>query len=609
LTIRKLLVANRGEIARRIFRTCRALGISTVAIYAEPDAAAPFVREADEAVAIDGYLRDEAIVAAAARTGADAIHPGYGFLAESPAFARRCRDAGIVWVGPAAEAIEAVGDKVAAKELAARVGMPVLPSEGLGFPLFVKAAAGGGGRGMRVVRNERELSAAVAAAEREAAASFGDGRVFREQLVEGARHVEVQVLGDAHGNVVHLFGRECSVQRRWQKVIEEAPVVDERLHEAAVALAREIGYVGAGTIEFLLAPDGAFFFLEANARLQVEHPVTEEVTGLDLVSLQIRIAEGEPLDVAPAATGHAIEARLYAEDPAHGYLPSTGRITRFEIDGVRVDSGVEVGSVVTSHYDPLLAKLVAHAPTRAEAIRKLAGALRRARVHGVTTNRDQLLAVLMHPEFAAGEIDTTFLDRVEIPPVDARLHAAAAALAAQAARRRGHTLPSGWRNNPSQPQRSAYEGYDVDYRLAREGLELAVNGERIDALLVSCAPDAVELEVDGVRRRFEVGRADGVAWVDSTAGSAQLHELPRFREPDPLEVEGSLVAPMPGTVVRVDAEPGEEVEAGQTLVVVEAMKMEHVIAAPHAARVAEVRVAAGEQVDGGRVLVVLEEVR
>ncbi|HEY3185523.1 MAG TPA: biotin carboxylase N-terminal domain-containing protein [Gaiellaceae bacterium] len=607
MTIRKLLVANRGEIARRIFRTCRALGISTVAVYAEPDAAAPFVHEADEAVAIDGYLRDEAIVAAAARTGADAIHPGYGFLAESPAFARRCRDAGIVWIGPAAETIEAVGDKVAAKELAARVGVPVLPSEG--FPLLVKAAAGGGGRGMRVVRDERELSAAVAAAEREASSSFGDGRVFRERLVEGARHVEVQVLGDAHGHVVHLFGRECSVQRRWQKVIEEAPVVDERLHEAAVALAREIGYVGAGTIEFLLAPDGAFFFLEANARLQVEHPVTEEVTGLDLVSLQIRIAEGEPLDVAPAATGHAIEARLYAEDPALGYLPSTGRIARFEIDGVRVDSGVEVGSVVTSHYDPLLAKLVAHAPTRVEAIRKLAGALRRARVHGVTTNRDQLLAVLTHPAFAAGEIDTTFLDRVQIPRVDARLHAAAAALAAQAARRRGHTLPSGWRNNPSQRQRTAYEGYDVDYRLAREGLELEVNGERIDALLVSCTPGVVELEVDGVRRRFEVSRADGVAWVDSSLGSARLRELPRFREADLLEAEGSLVAPMPGTVVRVDAEPGEEVEAGQTLVVVEAMKMEHVIAAPHAARVAEVRVAAGEQVDGGRVLVVLEEVR
>ncbi len=594
--IRKLLVANRGEIARRIFRTCRALGVATVATYTEADAAMPHVREADEAVAIESYLGDEAVVAAAVRAGADAIHPGYGFLAENAAFARRVGDAGITWIGPPPEAIEAVGDKVAAKELAARVGVPVLGDDG--FPLLVKAAAGGGGRGMRVARDEGELAAAVASAEREAASSFGDGRVFRERLVEGARHVEVQVLGDVHGTVVHLYGRECSVQRRWQKVLEEAPVVDERLQDAAVALARAIGYVGAGTIEFLVAPDGEFFFLEANARLQVEHPVTEEVTGLDLVELQIRIAEGEPLDLPSTIVlqGHAIEARLYAE--------GAGTVLRFDVDeghAVRVESGVEAGSVVTTQYDPMLAKLIAHAPTRAEAIRKLEGALRRARIAGVETNRELLLGALAHPEFAANRIDTQWFERIDPPARDLSLEAAAAALAAQAERRRGQALPSGWRNNPSQLQRARYEGYDVGYRM--RPFELEVNGERVDARLVSSAPDAVELEVDGVRRRYDVTLGDEVAWVDSTP----LRELPRFRDATH-EAVGSLVAPMPGAVVRVAVAPGDVVEAGQTLVVVDAMKMEHAIAAPKAARVTEVRVHEGEQVDGGRVLVVLEEV-
>jgi acetyl/propionyl-CoA carboxylase alpha subunit len=470
----------------------------------------------------------------------------------------------------------------------------VLGDDG-GFPLLVKAAAGGGGRGMRVVRDEGELAVALASAEREAASSFGDGRVFRERFLEGARHVEVQVVGDAHGAVVHLYGRECSVQRRWQKVIEEAPFVDERLQDAAVALAGELGYVGAGTVEFLLAPDGEFFFLELNARLQVEHPVTEEVTGLDLVELQLRVAEGRPLDL-PSNTvlqGHAVEARLYAE--------GAGRVLRFDVDGVRVESAVEAGSVVTTDYDPMIAKLIAHAPTRAEAIRKLEGALRRARIDGVETNRELLLAALSHPDFTAGRVDTQWFERLELPARDLRLHAAAAALAGQAARRRGRTLPSGWRNNPSQLQRARFEGYDVGYRI--EPFALEVNGEPLDARLVSCAPEAVELEADGVRRRYDVTLDGDVAWVDSTP----LRELPRFHATDALAAHGALVAPMPGAVVRVDVEPGEDVVAGQTLVVVEAMKMEHAIAAPHDARVAEVHVAAGEQVAGGHVLVVLEE--
>ncbi|HEY8703268.1 MAG TPA: biotin carboxylase N-terminal domain-containing protein [Gaiellaceae bacterium] len=614
--MRKLLVANRGEIARRVCRTSRALGIATVAVYTEPDAGLPFVRESDEAVPVDSYLSAEALVEAAVRTGADAVHPGYGFLAEDASFARRCADAELVWVGPPPEAMAAMGSKLAARELAASLGIPVLSGEQ--FPALVKASAGGGGRGMRIVRSQDDVEAALESARREAGSAFGDGDVFLEPFVEGARHIEVQVLGDTHGTVTHLFERECSVQRRYQKVIEETPVLGAELRavmtEAAVRLAQAIDYVGVGTVEFLLAPDGDFFFLEANTRLQVEHPVTEAVTGLDLVALQLRIAEGAPLPreaVEARLDGHAIEARLYAEDPAAGFLPQTGVLHRFRIDGdVRVDAGVEDGSTVSPHYDALLAKVIAWAPTRDEAARKLAAALRGARIHGVQTNRDLLVAVLEHPEFLSGGVDTQFLERLDLtvrPLFDERLHAAAAALAGQAARRAGALLPSGWRNVPSQLHRTRFEGFDVGYRLGH-GLALEVDGERIaDARLHACAPDAVELETEGVRRRYEVHLVGGTAFVDSALGSSTLVELDRFPEPAEETAAGALVAPMPGAVVRVDVAPGEEVVAGQSLVVVEAMKMEHTIAAPHAGRVSAVHVEAGEQVDGGRVVVVLEE--
>jgi propionyl-CoA carboxylase alpha chain len=616
--VRKLLVANRGEIARRVCRTSRALGIASVAVYTGPDAGLPFVCEADEAVPVDSYLSADALVEAAVRTGADAVHPGYGFLAEDASFARRCADAGLVWVGPPPEAIAAMGSKLAARELAASLGIPVLSGER--FPALVKASAGGGGRGMRIVRSQEEVEAALESARREAASAFGDGEVFLEPFVEGARHVEVQVVGDTHGTVTHLFERECSVQRRYQKVIEETPVLGGELRavmtEAAVRLAQAIGYVGVGTVEFLLAPNGDFFFLEANTRLQVEHPVTEAVTGLDLVALQLRIAEGAPLPrevVEARLDGHAIEARLYAEDPAEGFLPQTGTLHRFRIDGgVRVDSGVEDGSTVSPHYDALLAKVIAWAPTRDEAARKLAAALRGARIHGAQTNRDLLVAVLEHPEFLGGGVDTQFLERLDLavrPSLDERLHAAAAALAGQAARRAGARLPSGWRNVPSQLHRTQFEGFDVGYRLGR-GLVLEVDGEQLaGARLHGCAPDAVELETEGVRRRYEVHLVGGTAFVDSALGSSTLVELDRFPEPAEETAAGALVAPMPGAVVRVEVAPGEEVVAGQPLVVVEAMKMEHTIAAPHAGRVSEVHVEAGEQVDGGRVLVVLEELQ
>ncbi|MBL7521022.1 ATP-grasp domain-containing protein, partial [Frankia sp. CNm7] len=445
--ITKLLVANRGEIAARVLRTARELDIGCVAVFSDADADAPFVAAADEAVRLPGaspaetYLRGDLVIAAALRTGADAIHPGYGFLSENAGFARACADAGLVFVGPPPAVIEAMGSKTRAKELMAAAGVPVLPglvvdeelaadetalaraAASLEFPLLVKAVHGGGGRGMRIVRAPAELPAAVAGARREAASAFGDGAVFLERYVERPRHIEVQIFADAHGHVTHLFERECSIQRRYQKIIEEAPSVavdDElrgRLGSAAVAAATAIGYVGAGTVEFVLDRSGRFFFLEVNTRLQVEHPVTEEITGLDLVRTQLLVAEGAPLPpelLTARITGHAIEARLYAEDVAAGFGPSTGTVHRFEVPalpGIRVDSGVADGSVVGVHYDPMLAKVIAHGASREQAVRRLAKALDGTRVHGVTTNRSLLVAILREPEFRAGDIDTGYLDR------------------------------------------------------------------------------------------------------------------------------------------------------------------------------------------------------
>jgi propionyl-CoA carboxylase alpha chain len=667
--IARLLVANRGEIARRVLRTARGMGIATVAVFADPDRDALFVAEADEAVPLGGvtpaesYLRVDAVLEAAERTGADAVHPGYGFLAEQPELAAGCRKRGLTFVGPPPEVLAVLGDKVEAKRVMAAAGLPVLPgaevtgldgagllaaAERVGLPVMVKATFGGGGIGMRVVADPAELQQAVDAARRQAGAAFGDDAVFLERLLAAPRHVEVQVLADAHGRVVHLFERECSVQRRHQKLVEEAPspAVDpglrRRLGEAAVAAAEAVGYVGAGTVEFLLEPGGGFHFLEVNARIQVEHPVTEAVTGLDLVRLQLLVAAGEPLpEEAVRATmrGHAVEARLYAEDPRRGFLPQAGTLHRFRVGhrpGLRVDAGVADGSVVGVHYDPLLAKVVAHAPSRAEAAGLLAAALAGARLHGVTTNRDLLVGVLRHPAFLAGDTDTAFLERhppaalaaegAGADPAAERLHAAAVALAAQAARRAAATVqpavPSGWRNNPSQPQRVDLQGdggvLAVGYRLGRNGaLEaLEVDGEPLPgARLWGTNPTGagtwlVHLEVAGVRRRFEVHRVGDVHYVDGPLGHAELRELPRFPPPEDqaATAAGSLASPLPGIVRRVGAAPGDRVAAGALLVVVEAMKLEHRVGAPHAGRVREVLVAEGQEVDAGTPVAVLEEV-
>jgi propionyl-CoA carboxylase alpha chain len=642
--IRRLLVANRGEIARRVFATCARMGIQTVAVYSDADAAAPHVADADLAVRLPGntpaetYLRADALVEAARRSGADAVHPGYGFLAENADFAAAVLDAGLTWVGPPPKAIAAMGSKVDAKALLAEAGVPMLPSwtgpdEVTDFPVLVKASAGGGGRGMRIVRSAAELPAAMAAAGREAGAAFGDATVFCERYVETGRHIEVQVFADSHGAVVALGERECSIQRRHQKILEESPspAVDDPLRsalfEAAVAAARAVGYVGAGTVEFLLAPDGEFYFLEMNTRLQVEHPVTECVTGLDLVRLQLQVADGAPLPwpEAPPSRGHAIEVRLYAEDPAHDWRPSTGTLHRFRLAGrsdftplaeagIRLDSAVADGSVVSVFYDPMLAKVIAWAPTRDEAARALAGALAAAELHGVVTNRDLLVRVLGEAEFLDGGTDTAYLDRhpeVFAALVDSdaerELAGLAAALAATAtAKPAWGALPSGWRNVVSTPQRVVFHTPDgpveVHYRLDRTGALV----DRPDVTLLSRAPDEVVLDVAGVRRRFRVHPVAGVSYVDSAAGSVALEEVPRFAPPTSERAAGSLVAPMPGAVGRIAVSVGQTVAAGDVLLTLEAMKMEHAVHAPEAGVVTELPVEPGQQVEPGTVLAVIE---
>ncbi|AIG77745.1 Hypothetical protein AJAP_24480 [Amycolatopsis japonica] len=645
--IEKLLVANRGEIARRVFRTCRDAGIGTVAVFSDADADAPHTAEADVAVRLPGnapadtYLRAELLIKAAVETGADAIHPGYGFLSENAGFARAVLDAGLTWVGPPPEAIESMGSKVESKRMMAEAGVPILseldPAEvtEADLPLLVKASAGGGGRGMRVVRTLGELAEAVEGASAEAASAFGDPTVFCERYLETGRHIEVQVLADTHGTVWAVGERECSIQRRHQKVVEEAPspFVDEAMREALFDAARKaaqaIDYVGAGTVEFLAGPDGRFYFLEMNTRLQVEHPVTEATTGLDLVSLQLRIAEGEHLPIdEPETRGHAIEVRLYAEDPAAGWQPQSGTLHRFELPaaqrefevgpGVRLDSGFVSGQTVGVHYDPMLAKVIAYAPDRRSAARALAGALAGAEIHGVVTNRDLLVNVLRHEAFLAGETDTAFFDRhgletlaAPLATVDTvRISALAAALAGAATNRSEarvqRRLPSGWRNVRSQGQRKRFRHGDdeieVGYGLGRDGLR-ADGFEGVE--LVSAERGDVVLEISGVRRKFAVARYGDTVYVDSPDGSVELGVVPRYTDPDAALAAGSLVAPMPGTVVRLAVEAGDTVKTGDPLLWLEAMKMEHRIAAPADGVVTELPVVVGQQVEVGTILAVV----
>lgn len=634
-----VLVANRGEIAVRVIRTLRSMGVRSVAVYSDADADARHVREADTAVRIgpapasESYLSVERLLEAAARTGAQAVHPGYGFLAENADFARACADAGLVFIGPSADAISLMGDKIRAKETVKAAGVPVVPGSSgsgltdaeladaareIGMPVLLKPSAGGGGKGMRLVRDEAQLADEIAAARREARASFGDDTLLVERWVDRPRHIEIQVLADGHGNVVHLGERECSLQRRHQKIIEEAPSVllDEAtragMGEAAVQAARSCGYRGAGTVEFIV-PGGdpsSYYFMEMNTRLQVEHPVTELITGLDLVEWQLRVAAGERLAFGQDdvnLTGHAIEARICAEDPARGFLPSGGTVLGLrepQGDGVRTDSGLSEGTEVGSLYDPMLSKVIAYGPDRATALRKLRAALAETVTLGVQTNAGFLRRLLAHPAVVAGELDTGLVERVvdDLVATDVpdEVYEAAAAVRLDALRPTGDgwtdpfSVPSGWRlGGTARP---------VSFHLrAQDPVEYTPRGS------AAVTDDGVSVTLDGVRHTFHraadwLGR-DGDAW--------------HVRDHDPVAASltgaahagaDSLTAPMPGTVTVVKVAVGDEVTAGQSLLVVEAMKMEHVISAPHAGTVAELDVTPGATVAMDQVLAVITPV-
>jgi len=651
----RILIANRGEIAARIQRTCTAMGIETVAIYADPDRHAPFVQNADEAiyigppVASGSFLAIDKILDAAAGCGVEAVHPGYGFLAENADFAAACAARGITFIGPSPDAIERMGNKTRSKEIAAAAGVPVIPgfgalgldvdeivarTEEVGFPVMLKAAYGGGGKGMRIVHASDELRAAIASAAREAAAAFGRDELLVERYIPSPRHVEVQILGDHHGHLVHLFERECSIQRRHQKVVEEAPSptiradTRERMTSAALAMGRALNYVNAGTVEFVVAPDDSFFFLEVNTRLQVEHPVTEAITGLDLVRLQIEIAAGAPLPFAQddlQIRGHAVEVRVCAEDPANDFLPAIGTIACWDpapLPGLRYDAGIVTGSEVTIHYDPLLAKVIGSGHNRDEAVRRLRRGLRSLRLDGIRSNLAFLDELLGHPEFAAAKLDTGFLTRnadiAAARPSAAieRAHAIAVTLWEQAERRRSApvlaSLPSGWRNNPAQQQHAAFacgeQTWQVAYRaLGNDRFSVAVGDEpETDVMVVAADDSGIAIEIGSNRRRYEVIAAHGKVFVHSAAGRTEFEEVPRFPDSGDDDVAGGCHASMPGRILSVHVEEGAEVAKGDVLVVMEAMKMEHQITAPLAGRVTEVRVSVGDQVDAGAILVVVE---
>ncbi|WP_405520347.1 acetyl/propionyl/methylcrotonyl-CoA carboxylase subunit alpha [Streptomyces canus] len=628
-----VLVANRGEIAVRVIRTLRAMGVRSVAVFSDADADARHVREADTAVrlgpapASESYLSVERLLEAAARTGAQAVHPGYGFLAENAAFARACADAGLVFIGPTADSIALMGDKIRAKETVEAAGVPVVPggrdpdlaeaARALGAPVLLKPSAGGGGKGMRLVRDLTVLEEEIAAARREARASFGDDTLLVERWVDRPRHIEIQVLADGHGNVIHLGERECSLQRRHQKIIEEAPSVllDEgtraSMGKAAVEAARSCGYRGAGTVEFIVPGDdpSSYYFMEMNTRLQVEHPVTELITGLDLVEWQLRVAAGERLPCGQediTLTGHAIEARICAEVPSKGFLPSGGTVLRLhepQGDGVRTDSGLSEGTEVGSLYDPMLSKVIAYGPDRATALRKLRAALAQTVTLGVQTNAGFLRRLLAHPAVVAGELDTGLVERVvdDLVSTDVpeEVYEAAAAVRLEALRPRGDgwtdpfSVPSGWRMGGL--------GKPVGFPLRVTGFEPVTHHSRGTHTVTD---DQVTVTLDGVRHTFHrggdwVGR-DGDAW--------------QVRDHDPVAASltrsghagaDSLTAPMPGTVTVVKVAVGDDVAAGQSLLVVEAMKMEHVISAPHAGTVAELDVTAGTTVAMDQVLAVI----
>lgn len=656
--IQTILIANRGEIACRIIRTCKKLGIRSVAVYSDADVNAPFVRMADVAlhlggnVLADSYLNVEKLLDAAKRSGADAIHPGYGFLSENADFARAVAAAGLTFIGPNPHAIDAMGSKSEAKRLMMKHDVPVIPgyqgvdqstgtliseAKKVGFPLLLKAAAGGGGKGMRIVNGEEELAAAIDGAKREGKASFGNDELIIERYFPSARHVEFQIFGDKHGNAIHLLERECSIQRRYQKIVEESPspVLTEetraKMGEAAVRAAQSLNYDNAGTVEFILTDTGEFFFLEVNTRLQVEHPVTEEVTGLDLVEMQIESAEGRPLTVnqeAVKGNGYAIEVRLYAEDADKDFVPATGTILEWSVptvDGLRVETGVETGSEISIHFDPMIAKLITHGSDRADAQRKMIYTLRNLRCLGLTTNQDFLIRLLENAEFQAGKYDTHFLKhaKLELPVPDAetvQLMAIAATAHQWHGREMQRTtlrhLPSGWRNSFYQGQMETYligeDELTVSYRNERCTLHFQISppfgGQGGHAVRVlSCTASTLRLDVDGVQQEFHLAQSGNDFFLrNAQLGSLKLILKDRFPIKEPEKVAGGYASPMPGQVVKVLVKKGDTVTNGQGLIVLSSMKMENTICAEEDGTVEDVYVEDAQFVEAGMLLLKLE---
>ena len=634
-----ILVANRGEIACRIMQTAQFMGIKCVAVFVDADKDAPFVKMADEAIKLSSsYMDGSAIIDAAIQSGAEAIHPGYGFLSENAAFARKVKSNKLIWIGPSPHVIKVMGDKLKAKELAEKSGVPTLPMtsntkdvKSIGYPILIKAAAGGGGKGMRIVKKESELKDSIISAKREALSGFGDDRIFIERYVEKSRHIEIQILGDEHGNVVHLGERECSIQRRHQKIIEESPspridpFLREEMGQAAVKLAKKIKYCSAGTVEFLFDDKtDEFWFLEVNTRLQVEHPVTEEVTGIDLVAEQIKIARGDELEFAQDDIdwhGHAIEARLYAEDPGNNFLPEIGTLHAYDTSlasEVRWDSGVEEGSVIGTDFDPMLSKVISWAPNRIDAANKLARGLERAHIGGVVTNRQFLISCLRNESFISGNTTTDFIEREALETKKNlsvnELHQTSTALALWLAQQNRVSdpvtgfMPANWTNGRMPLQRVKLlfiqDEIEVQYKLNKDNL-YEVMGSICE--IYHCDIAGIDVEIDSHRFYAHVTEAGSEITINMPFGDVNASVLPRFIEPGNDVPEGGLIAPMPGKVIDVKVKKGSKVKAGDTLVIIEAMKMEHAIKATETGKIAKVMIKLNDQVDNGATLLVLEK--